>query len=304
MTFSITILGSSSAVPTAKRYLTAQLVSHHERFFLIDCGEGTQMQLRKFFPKFTRINHIFISHLHSDHILGLFGLLSTYNMLGRKNTLHIYSDGRLPNLLNYHFNFLDEKILYPIEYHKIKPNCSEIIYEDKKLYIKTVPLKHRIPTTGFKFEEKPQPRKIKKNLIQQYGLGIKDIIAIKNGDDFITAEGMVIPNSVLTTPSPEPRSYAFCSDTKVTKSILPFIEGVNVLYHEATFLDEDKKLAKATYHSSVTDVAKLAKLANVKKLIIGHFSARYKYDNIFLEQALQYFPNTFLAEDGLTITIN
>jgi ribonuclease Z len=303
MSFSVTILGSSSAIPTSKRNLTAHLVNHDERFFLIDCGEGTQIQLRRYKTKFARINHIFISHLHGDHIFGLFGLLSSLSMMGRKSTLYIYSDPRLIDLLTNHFNFFQETFNYKIEYKPFGTKKSQIIYDDGKLEVITIPLKHRIPCVGFQFKEKPKQRNIKKESIEYYNLGIKDIIAIKNGDDFYSQDGKLVKNEFLTTPPPLPKSYTYCTDTKALDSIIPFIENTDLLYHESTFLNEDYKTAKATYHSTTGQAAELARKAKVKKLVLGHFSSRYKDDSKFLKEAQDIFSNSIMAEDGLEIDV-
>lgn len=303
MSFSVTILGSSSAIPTKNRSLTAHLVNHDERFFLIDCGEGTQIQLKRFDAKFTKINHIFISHLHGDHVFGLFGLLSTLSMLGRKTPLNIYANGKLKDILESHFAFFNETISYPIIYNQLDAKTSQQIYDDGKLEVHTIPLKHRIPCVGFIFKEKQKERNIKKFAIEEYGLGIKDILNIKKGADFTTESGKVISNEQLTTAPPTPLSYAYCTDTKASESILPFIKNVDVLYHEATFLDEDQKLAKATYHSTAKQAAQLASKANVKGLVIGHLSQRYKHEKRFVEEASEVFANTIMAADGLTIDL-
>ncbi len=302
MPFSVTILGSSSAIPTSKRNLTAQVVNHLERFFLIDCGEGTQIQLRRFHIKFTRLQHIFISHLHADHVLGLLGLISTYSVLGRTSPLHIYADPRLEKYLKHHYNFFNEQLSFPLKFYPINAHINEIIYEDQRLTISSFPLKHRIPCVGFLFKEKMQPRKIKKEYIDLYKLSIQDIISIKNGNDLIL-ENKIIKNEELTLPSPPARSYAYCSDTMYHPHIASYIQGVDTLYHEATFLQEDEKLAQKTFHSTAAQAAQLALDAKAGKLIIGHFSSRYKSDSQFLEEATRIFPNTFMAEDGLTFEI-
>ncbi len=303
MSFSVTILGSSSALPTTKRNLTAHLVNHDERFFLIDCGEGTQMQLRRFKQKIGRINHIFISHLHGDHVFGLFGLLSTYSMMGRKAELHIYAHPQIKEILDSHFVFFQDNLNYPIIYHFFGGKKTQLIYEDGKFEVSTIPLKHRIPCVGFIFKEKPRLRNIREEAVEYYKPGIIDIINIKNGEDFITDDGKVIPNQQLTIAPPQSKSYAYCTDTKYTESIIPFIENVDLLFHEATFLEEDSKLAKATLHCTTTQAAIIAQLANVKKLVIGHFSSRYKNDSQFLIETSAVFPNTIMAEDGMEIEV-
>jgi ribonuclease Z len=303
MSFSVTILGSSSALPTSKRYLTAHLVNHDERFFLIDCGEGTQIQLRRFKKKTARINHIFISHLHGDHVFGIFGLISSFSMMGLKNALHIYSHPNLEKILNTHLSYFNDDIRFPIVYHSIGGKKSQVIYSDKKIKVSTIPLKHRIPCIGFLFNELPKPPNINKNFISAYLPSIKEIIEIKNGSDYIAPDGKLIKNSEITAPAIPPKSYAFCTDTKATESIVPLILNINVLFHETTFLETDTKLAKKTYHSTTKQAADLAKKANVGKLVIGHFSSRYKNENSFIDEARQLFPNTIMAEDGLEIMI-
>lgn len=303
MPFSVTILGSSSAIPTSNRFLTAHLVNHDERFFLIDCGEGTQIQLRRLKTKFSRINHIFISHLHGDHVFGLFGLISSMSMLGRKIPLHIYSNSKLEEILKSHFSFFNDDIKFPIVYHPIGSKNSELIYDDNKIEIITIPLKHRIPCVGFLFREKKKLRNIKKIAIEEYNLGIKDIIAIKKGEDFISDNGKIIPNNLITTSPPLSKSYAFCTDTKYNENIIPLISGVDILYHESTFLSSDIKLAKSTYHSTAAQAATIALKANVKQLVIGHFSSRYKHDKEYLTEAKSIFENTIMAKEGLILNI-
>ncbi len=303
MFFTVTILGSSSALPTSKRSLSAHLVNHDERFFLIDCGEGTQLQLRRFKKKIAQINHIFISHLHGDHVYGLFGLISSLSMLGRKNVLNIHAHPKLEVILNSHFQYFETDLSYPLKFHPFVTKKSLLLYEDGKLEIFTIPLKHRIPCSGFVFREKPKLFNIKKEMIQYYNLGIKDIVNIKNGSDFETIEGKIIPNEQLTIKPNPPKIYAYITDTKATDSVIPSIKNADLLYHEATFLNDDAKLAKITYHSTAAQAAKLADSANVKRLVLGHFSSRYKHDEKFLEEAKSIFQNTILAEDGMEIEI-
>jgi ribonuclease Z len=303
MSFSVTILGSSSALPTSNRNLTAHLLNVGERFFLIDCGEGTQLQLKRYKAKFSQLNHIFISHLHGDHLFGLPGLVSTFNLLGRKHDLHIYAHPDLETILNQFLAHFYTQLDFAIIYHPLKFNTAHIIYEDKKIIVQSIPLNHRIPTCGFIFKEKPRMRNIKKEMIAYHKIPIKAIVNIKNGEDFITEEGVVIPNDVLTH-EPEPlKSYAFCSDTGYTENIIPYIKDVDLLYHEATYSDEDLKRANEYFHSTASQAATIAKLANANRLVIGHFSARYKEIAILVEQARKIFPNTEGAEDGMEITV-
>jgi ribonuclease Z len=253
--------------------------------------------------KLARINHIFISHLHGDHVFGIFGLISSFSMMGRKNALHIYSHPNLEKILNIHLSYFNDNIRFPIVYHPIGGKKSQVIYSDKKIEVLTIPLKHRIPCVGFLFYELSKPRNINKNFINAYLPSIKDILEIKNGSDYITPEKRLIKNSEITTPAAPPKSYAFCTDTKATDSIIPLILNTNLLFHETTFLEKDAILAKKTYHSTTIQAADLAKKANVGRLVIGHFSSRYKNENSFKDEAKQLFPNTILAEDGLEIII-
>lgn len=303
MTFKLTILGSSSAVPTSKRNLTAHVLNAHERFFLIDCGEGTQIQIRKNKIRFGKIDHIFISHLHGDHIFGLFGLISTFSLLKRDKDLHIYSHPELENILNKHLEYFERNISYKIIYHHLNPKISEMIYEDRRIIVETIPLKHRVPTCGFKFTEKKHLRNLKKNVVKDFTIPISKIQGIKEGDDFINDDNEIILNSSLTLPPYKARSYAYCTDTAYSEKIIPIIENVDLLFHEATFCKKLKQQAKLTFHSTSEDAAKIAYKAKVKKLIIGHFSARYKDVTPLLDEARAIFQNTFSAEDGETHTI-
>ncbi len=298
MTFELTILGSSSAVPTSKRNLTAHVLNVHERFFLVDCGEGTQIQIRKNKIRFGKIDHIFISHLHGDHIFGLFGLISTFNLLNRDKDLHIYAHTELESILSRHLEYFERSISFKIIYHHLNPKLSELIFEDNKVKVETIPLKHRIPTCGFKFTEKPHLRNLKKNVVQDYKIPISKIQDIKEGGDFIISNGDVVPSDKLTLPPYKSRSYAYCTDTAYSEKIIPIIENVDLLFHEATFAKNMKRQAKLTYHSTSEDAAKIAKKAIVGKLIVGHFSARYKDVSQIISEARDLFPNTYSAEDG------
>ena len=297
MTFELTILGSSSAVPTSKRNLTAHVLNVHERFFLIDCGEGTQIQIRKNKIRFGKIDHIFISHLHGDHIFGLFGLISTFNLLKRDKDLHIYAHPELEKLLNRHIEYFEKTLSYKLIYHHLNPKINEVIYEDSKVVVETIPLKHRVPTCGFKFTEKPHLFNLKKNVVQTFEIPISKIQGIKE-------KGDIIPNSRLTLPPYKSRSYAYCTDTAYTKKIIPIIKDVDLLFHEATFAKNMKDQARQTSHSISEDAAKIAKEANVGKLIIGHFSARYKDVTPIINEARNIFPDTISAEDGEKHIVN
>ncbi|MBT3208438.1 MAG: ribonuclease Z [Bacteroidetes bacterium] len=296
--FQLRILGSNSALPTSTKFSTAHILNICERFFLIDCGEGTQIQIRKFKIKFNKINHIFISHLHGDHYFGLFGLISTFNLIGRKNDLNIHCNKDLENIINFLFKNYAEDLSFKINFHHLKYDKSYLIFEDDKLTIHSFPLKHRIQTCGFLFSEKQKDKKFKKELIDYYNIQIKDIVKIKQGADLILEHGKIIPNSELTYPPEKARSFAFCSDTAYTEEIVEYISNVDLLYHEATFKHDLKEMAKKTFHSTNVQAATIAKKANAKKLLIGHFSSRYKDTSEIIEEAREVFPNTFITNDG------
>lgn len=300
MSFQLTILGNSSATPTSQRNPTAQYLTVHDRHFLIDCGEGTQIQLRKFKCKFTRINRIFISHLHGDHYLGLLGFLSSLHLLGCTQTVHLYCQEPLKEIIDIQLKYSDTHLKFPLEYHFLKTNESEIIFEDDKVSVESFPLSHRIPCCGFLFKEKPGLLSIRKEMIAFHGITPKDILRIKKGEDFTTAEGKVIKNKVLTHPPAELSSYAFCSDTIYDEGLIPQIKKTKMLYHEATFMKNLEKRAKETYHSTAEQAASIAKKAHVENLLIGHFSARYKDLKPLLQEAQAVFKNTELAEEGMT----
>lgn len=298
MTFSVTILGSNSALPTTKRYPTAQVLNVSERFFLIDCGEGTQLQLRHNHIKFSKINNIFISHLHGDHVFGLIGLISTFGLLGRKNDLNIYANRDLESILTSQIDYFCRDIQFKIVFHHLNNKKVETIFEDNSVEVISFPLKHRVLTCGFLFREKPKKPNIRKDAIKKFKLNISDIVRIKNGDDFYGNQDEIIAPAELLLPPPSPRSYAFCSDTKYLPDITPVIQSVDLLYHEATFADEHEKLAKKTTHSTARQAAMIAKEAGAKKLILGHFSNRYPDLSILEKEAKEVFPNTTLVNDG------
>ena len=303
MKFELTILGSSSALPTSKRNLTAHVLNVYERFFLIDCGEGTQIQLRKNKIKFGRINHIFISHIHGDHFYGLFGLLSSFNLLDRKDDLHIHAHSQLKKGIKYIIRNYEGQFSYRIIFHDLNNESKEKIYEDNHVVVFSFPVKHKIATSGFLFVEKQKLPNIKKEYVKKYNIPIKDIHRIKNGGDFQLPDENIIPHEELTLPPYKPRSYAFCTDTAYDESIIPIIKNADLLYHEATFNEDHNEEAAKTLHSTSKQAATIAKKADVNKLIIGHFSARYKKIDQLVEEAKSIFPETIPAEDGLQYNI-
>jgi len=303
MPFELTILGSSSAIPTSERYPTAQVLNALGRFFLIDCGEGTQIQIRRQKIGFGKIKHIFISHLHGDHYYGLIGLISTFNLLGLKNDIHIYSLSQLKDIIQPQLDFLKGDLQFKVIFHPLNFKKPQLIYEDRRVEVVSFPLKHSINCCGFLFREKEKEANIKKECIEQYNIPIAQIVKIKQGADFITETGETIPHEVLTTPPPSPRSYAFCSDTAFFPTVTEVIKNVNLLYHEATFTEELRDWAIKTYHSTALDAAKIAQMAHAGKLIIGHFSSRYKTTEPFLAEARTVFQNTEVVVDGKTYVI-
>lgn len=303
-TFELTILGSSSATPTAKRNPTAQLLNIAERFFLIDCGEATQIQLRKFKIRFQRINHIFISHLHGDHYLGLMGLLSSLHLLGRKNAIHIYSPVGLREVIELQLKVSDAVLHYEIHWKELDTEKSEIIFEDKLLTVETIILNHRIPCCGFIFREKPRPFSIDKEKAMHYGAPLSQMMSVKNGEDAVLEDGTVVANHLVTKGRKKSRSYAFCSDTRFDDRLIQQVKNVDLLYHEATFMNDMLERAKQTYHSTALEAGKFARLAKVSKLIIGHFSVRYIDLNPLLEEARIEFSETHLGEEGKIFNID
>lgn len=291
----LTILGYNSAIPTVKSSPTAQFLEMDERCFLIDCGEGTQVQLRKAKAKFSKINHIFISHLHGDHCFGLPGLIASFRLLGRDQELHVYGPKGIKKMLETIFEITETHRGFQIVYHELEGDQSQKVYEDDKLEVWTIPLDHRIYCNGYLFREKPKDRRLNMAEISKYPeIEICDYHNLKRGKDFVLSDGYVLKNEVLTTDSEPPVSYAFCSDTRFKEDIIPIIENVDVLYHESTFLHDLKEMADYTGHTTAKEAAIIAQRAGVKKLILGHFSNRYADLTVFTDEAREYFPNTFL----------
>ncbi|MGD0581328.1 MAG: ribonuclease Z [Bacteroidales bacterium] len=299
----LTILGSSSALPTSERNPSAHVLAAHERFFLIDCGEGTQLQMRKHHIRFAKINHIFISHLHGDHVFGLYGLLSTFSLMGRAAPLHLYAPEKYEVILRSHLADFDIHLNFEIDFIPLKDKDPVKVLDDKYLTVISFPLEHRIPAFGFVFTEKMADRKIKKECIEKYSIPVPRIMSIKKGADLILDDGTVIPNDEITFPPPAPRSFAYCSDTSYFKRLSSFVKGADLLYHEATFDRSEEKLAAKTGHSTTIDAATVALEAGAGALIIGHFSARYKDVNVLVEEARTVFPGTFPAIDGKTYEV-
>ncbi|AVR46127.1 ribonuclease Z [Christiangramia fulva] len=299
----ITVLGCYAATPRSFTNPTSQVLEIKNHLFLIDCGEGTQVQLRKNKVKFSKIRHIFISHLHGDHFFGLVGLISTFRLLNREKELHIYGPKGIKEVITLQMKLANSWTNYPLIFHELSSKEPELLFENEKVQVKTIPLKHRIYTNGFLFSEKPGDRKLLINEAVKYNIDVSLYKSIKKGKDVISEDGEKIPNRVLTADPPPPKSYAFCSDTVYDPSIVPLIKNCTALYHESTFLEEQQDLAFPTKHSTARQAAAIAKEAEVKLLILGHYSTRYSNIELFLNEAQTIFQNVVLADDGKEITV-
>lgn len=303
MNFSVTILGSGAALPTKNRMPTAQYVNCNNRHFLIDCAEGTQLQLRKYKLNFQKISHIFISHLHGDHYFGLVGLISTMNLLGREKELTIYGPKELQRLIRPMFEFGGARLGFKVSFVELTMDTNAIIFEDDIVEVNSFPLVHKIPTYGFLIKEKPKPLKINPKKIKEYNLKIEHFKALQNAQDIILESGEKCKYQELTLPAQEALSYAYCSDTKKSLTITKYVKGATVLYHEATFLIKDQKRATATTHSTTKDAAEIAIAAEVKKLVVGHISSRYKTNHQHQIELTELFLNSIVVEDGMCIDL-
>jgi ribonuclease Z len=299
MSLSLTILGCHSATPRVNAFPTSQYLEINNQHFLIDCGEGTQRQMRKYKVGFSKIDHIFISHLHGDHFYGLVGLLATYGILSREKELHVYGPKGIKKVTLLQLKISQSHAKYPIIFHELSSKESEVIFEDDKVSVQTIPLNHRVYTNGYLFTEKEKPRKLNMLNISGYPEIEKvDYLNIKAGKDVVLSTGEIVTNKELTITPTKPLSFAFCSDTCYKPDIIPIIKNVDLLYHEATFLSDREDLAKKTKHSTSQQAAQIAKDANVDQLILGHYSGRYKDISLFQNEAKEIFENTELAEPG------
>jgi ribonuclease Z len=303
MKFELTILGCNSAIPTSNRFPTAQVLNILEHFFLIDCGEGAQMQLRKYRVKIQRIDHIFISHLHGDHYFGLIGLLSTMHLLGRKEAIHIFANADLEKILELQMKVSDTRLNFELIFHPLQYNHTEMLLDTPFYSVETILLEHRIPCCGFLFREKEKLKSLRKDKLKEFNVPVSAMQNLREGKDFITSEGMIIPNAEITVKPPVPRAYAYCSDTAYNEKIIEQIRGVDLLYHEATFGQEKLERAKETFHSTALQAATIAQKAAVKKLIIGHYSARYVDVTPLVNEAQSVFPETIAGEEGLVYEV-
>lgn len=301
MALSVLILGSAAAAPTLNRNQTAQLVSTEKNLFLVDCGEATQIQLRRYKVRFQQIDHIFISHLHGDHFFGLVGLLSTMHMLGRKAPVHIYGPKELQEVVQIQFKYAGGSLSFQQVYHSVE-GCTAPIYQDTEIEVTAFEVNHRIKCFGYKFQEKPKPRRINGKRVEFYKVPNYFRPKLKEGADFTTEDGEVIANSVLTDAPIPSHAYAYCADSAAHEKYLQHIQGVDLLYHEATFMHDQKARAKKTYHSTAKQTGEFALGAGVGQLLIGHFSNRYADLKPLLNEAKNIFPTTSLAVEGKTYT--
>lgn len=301
--FKVHILGCGSALPTLQHNASSQIVELREKLFMIDCGEGTQIQLRRLRIHFSKIIAVFISHLHGDHCFGLPGMISTFGMTGRTAPLHIYAPAAFEPILEQTLSFFCQGLEFKVVFHAVDTTQNKVVYEDRSLTVETIPLQHRIDCCGYLFREKPILPHIRRDMIDFYNIPISQINNIKAGADWVTAEGEVIANSRLTTPAEPARSYAYCSDTCYIKTLHELVKGVSTLYHESTYSAEDAERARLYWHSTSQDAAKVARDASVGKLLLGHFSARYNNESQLLEEAKEIFPNSYLTCEGATFDI-
>ncbi|WP_282113639.1 ribonuclease Z [Maribacter stanieri] len=296
----LTVLGCYAATPRTLTNPTSQVLEINNHIVLIDCGEGTQVELRRHKIKFSRINHIFISHLHGDHFFGLPGFISTMRLLGREKELHVYGPKGIKEAITLLLKLGDSWTNYPLLFHELSSKESELIFEDEKISVTTIPLDHRVYTNGFLFREKIGKRKLNIDAAETYGIDKAYYHNIKNGKNITLDNGKLVDNKELTFDPPEPKSYAFCSDTIYDESLAAKIKDVDILYHESTFLESEVDLATKTKHATAKQAAKVAKVANVKTLVLGHYSTRYKSIELFKEEASTVFSNVLLADDGKT----
>lgn len=294
----LTILGCYSATPKISTHPTSQVLETKKHVFLIDCGEGTQVQLRRRKIKFSRIKHIFISHLHGDHFFGLIGLVSSFGLLNRETELHIHGPKGIKEIIVLQLKISKSWTKFPLYFHELESTGSEVVFEDDKVRVESIPLEHRVYTNGFLFREKPGDRKLLINEVEKHDIDVAYYKSIKKGKDIQLDDGTTIPNEKLTAPAPPPKSYAFCSDTVYKPDIVPQLKNITTLYHESTFLEKHLDKAEKTMHSTARQAAEIAKAAGVGKLILGHYSTRYHTLNLFLEEAKKVFQHVELAEDG------
>lgn len=301
--FRINILGCGSALPTLRHYPSCQVVEVRGKLFMVDCGEGTQMQLRRSRIRFTKISHVFISHLHGDHCFGLIGMISTFGMLGRTAPLHVFGPAELGPMLEAQLKLFCAGLEYEVVFHPVDTTCTSVIYEDRSLTVTTIPLCHRVPCCGFLFREKPTLPHIRREMLGVYDIPVSQINNIKNGKDWTLDDGTVIPNARLVDPADPVRSYAYCSDTVYLPELYRLLKGVTTLYHESTYASDNEQRAKKYFHSTAAEAAQVARDAGANQLVLGHYSARYEQEDILLKEAREIFPHTVLAQEMDVINV-
>lgn len=295
--FKLHILGCGSALPTLKHFPTTQVVECRGKMFMVDCGEGAQLQMRRAALSFNKIGHIFVSHIHGDHCFGLIGMISTFNLLGRTAPLHVFGEEALGPILTFQLKSFCRDLSYEVQFHEIDTTVNKIIYDDRSLTVETIPLNHRLPCCGFLFREKPTLPHIRRDMIDMYEIPVSQIQNIKNGQGYMLADGSFVPNEKLVTPADAPRSYAYVSDTKYMPELCERLQGVSTLYHEATYGDDNLEMAEKYHHSTARQAAQVARDAHVGKLILGHYSSRYLNEQVLLEQAQEVFPHVRLTKE-------
>ncbi len=301
--FNLHILGCGSALPTTRHSATSQIINLRDKLYMIDCGEGTQVQMRRMHVRFNRLGHIFISHLHGDHCFGLPGLLSTLGMLGRTGDIVIHGPKEVADFLQPILNQFCRELAFKVRFNPVDPYTHALVMEDRSLSVYSIPLKHRIPCCGYLFEEKPKESHIIREMVDFYNVPLSRMKEIKQGSDYVTPDGEVVSNARLTRPTEKPKRYAYCSDTAFHPSIIPIIQDVDLLYHEATFAEADRARAAETFHSTARQAAEIAGRAHVKRLLIGHYSARYEETDTLRKEAAELFPEVIAANEGMTVPI-
>lgn len=301
--FQIYVLGCGSALPTTRHLPSSQIIDLREKLYMVDCGEGAQLQMRRMRIRFSRLTHIFITHLHGDHCFGLPGLISTLGMLGRKGDLFIHGPKEVENYLQPLLNMFCKELPYKVRFNPVDPYRHALVMEDRSIQVFSIPLKHRTPCCGYLFAEKPKEAHIIREMTDFYKVPLRLMKDIKQGADFVTPDGVVVSNARLTRPADPPKRYAYCSDTAFSPEIIPYVKEADLLYHEATFCDEDQVRSKETYHSTGRQAAEIARQAEVKQLLIGHYSARYNDITPLVREAQEVFPHTVAANEGMVISL-
>lgn len=295
--FRVHILGCGSALPTLRHNASAQVVEVRGKQFMVDCAEGTQMQLRRSRIRFTKIGAVFITHLHGDHCFGLIGVISTFGLLGRTAALHVYAPSELGDMLRAQLDMFCRHLDFEVIFHPVDTTQQQVVYEDRSLTVETIPLEHRMPCCGYLFREKPQQPHIRRDMLDFYQIPLSQVGNIKAGADWTTADGELVENSRLVTPAAAPRSYAYCSDTRYIPTLHERIKGISTLYHESTYGDDNLLLAEKYCHSTARQAAQVARDAGVGQLLLGHYSSRYEDEQVLLKEALEVFPNARLTAE-------